>query len=498
MSRIAAVIFDLDGTLINSEPLYEVVDQEFLISKGVRPVEIDWSSVIGMGGRPFLTKIKSQFDLPEDLDSLVAEKDELYLSRANEVEVFAPVVELVRYLYVHGYSLAIATSSRRAVLDRMLSQTGLDLYFSVSVSADDVEHHKPDPEPFLVSAKALSVDPSECVVLEDSRYGVAAARAAGMSTVALPGPSQDREAFESADLIVDGGSARLDPELIIERFGLFPVDDALSLTAEMRTRIQSVVYGHAARNPRPMPWRETHDPYAILVSEFMLQQTQVSRVISKYQEFLERFPSPEMLADSSVGAVLSLWQGLGYNRRGKFLWQAACEIVNQFDGAVPDSIKALESLPGVGNYTASAVMAFAFSRPVVVVETNIRRAMIHLLFPNRQQVEETSVVAAVEAVMDRANPREWYYALMDYGAYLGRVVPNRNRRSAAYSRQSRFEGSLRQVRGRIIRALAGKGPLTVRELESVTGPTDNRFERAIDALLREELIVRDGDLLKLP
>jgi A/G-specific adenine glycosylase len=246
-----------------------------------------------------------------------------------------------------------------------------------------------------------------------------------------------------------------------------------------------------------MPWRETSDPYRILVSEFMLQQTQVSRVVAKYAAFVNRFPDVRALAAASLQEVLTLWQGLGYNRRGKNLREAARTVVERFDGHLPDDAELLKTLPGVGKYTASAVAAFAFERPIVVLETNIRRVFLHHFFPRCESVHDRLIEPLVEATMPRGSVREWYYALMDYGARLGRILPNANRRSAHYTRQSAFHGSVREVRGRVIRALTREGTLTLGALERAVGPADSRLEQALESLEREGLIVLEGRRARL-
>jgi len=153
----------------------------------------------------------------------------------------------------------------------------------------------------------------------------------------------------------------------------------------------------------------------------------------------------------------------------------------------------LRSLPGVGPYTASAVAAFAFHKPVCVIETNIRRLFLHYFFAGEQSVPENKVAAAVARAIDLKDPRRWYYALMDYGSHLGRLFPNANRRSAAYTRQSRFEGSVRQVRGQVLRTLTQIGPVSRQELEAAIGPIDHRFERALEGLRRDGIVsIREG------
>lgn len=190
----------------------------------------------------------------------------------------------------------------------------------------------------------------------------------------------------------------------------------------------------------------------------MLQQTQIPRVIERYGRFLGAFPDPVTLAAAPLAKALGLWQGLGYNRRCLHLHAAAGEIVRRFGGKVPRAVDDLESLPGVGPYTARAVAAFAFGVPAAFIETNIRRAYLHWFFPGRTGVHDREVFPLVERTMDRRRPAEWFNALMDYGAWLAGQVANPNRRSAHHVSQARFEGSRRQLRGRALALLVdGRG-----------------------------------------
>ncbi len=185
----------------------------------------------------------------------------------------------------------------------------------------------------------------------------------------------------------------------------------------------------------------------------MLQQTQISRVVDHYEAFLGAFPDPASLARATLARALGLWQGLGYNRRCLALHRAAAAIVERHAGRVPRSVGELESLPGVGPYTARAVAAFAFGQPVAFIETNIRRTFIHWFFPGRSTVRDREILPLVERTMDRRHPGEWFNALMDYGSWLAGQVANPNRRSAHHVRQARFEGSRRQLRGRVLALL---------------------------------------------
>jgi len=223
------------------------------------------------------------------------------------------------------------------------------------------------------------------------------------------------------------------------------------------------VYEHYRAHRRDFPWRRTHDPYRILVSEIMLQQTRAGHVVAFYIRFIKRFPTVASLARARSGDVIKVWQGLGYNRRALNLHRAAQRIVTAHGGKVPADITELYSFPGVGKYTAAAVLAFAFNEPVVFVETNIRTVYLHSFLKNKKKVSDKMILPLVEQTVDRKNPREWYQALMDYGAMLKNKVGNENVRSRHYAKQSRFEGSLRQVRGKLL-FLAATSTITPRGL----------------------------------
>ncbi len=257
--------------------------------------------------------------------------------------------------------------------------------------------------------------------------------------------------------------------------------------------LRGIVYGHYRRHRRELPWRETRDPYAVLVSEVMLQQTQVERVTGKYREFMAAFPDFAALASAPLQQVLACWQGLGYNRRAVSLKRCAEAVMERWGGELPASAEVLQTLPGVGPYTARAVAAFAFDLPTVFIETNIRAVFIHLLFPDAEKVHDRELLPLVEASLDREHPREWYSALMDYGAFLKREHPNPSRRSAHHVRQSPFRGSNREVRGRLLKAVLHSPGLTVAELADRLGTDFERVERNLRQLCDEGLLaVRKG------
>ena len=252
------------------------------------------------------------------------------------------------------------------------------------------------------------------------------------------------------------------------------------------------VYDHYRKHYRPMPWRDTRDPYRILVSEIMLQQTQVSRVLEKYKEFIRRFPTMRRLGRAPLADVLAAWQGLGYNRRALALKRLAAEVVARYGGKLPDCREALESLPGIGEATAGAIMAYAFNAPAVYIETNIRTVYIHHFFKDRVNVRDEALIPYIEKTLDRKDPREWYYALMDYGVYLKSVLPDPARRSSRYRKQPRFKGSDRQVRGKIMKLLTDKRCMTKAALYRALGEDNERFGRITAALVREGLVRQSG------
>ncbi|MFA7308539.1 MAG: A/G-specific adenine glycosylase [Patescibacteria group bacterium] len=255
-------------------------------------------------------------------------------------------------------------------------------------------------------------------------------------------------------------------------------------------KFQETIWDFYAKEKRSMPWRNTSDGYAILVSEIMLQQTQVERVRVKYEEFLRAFSTFEALATAPLSAVLLVWQGLGYNRRAKFLKQCAEIVMTNHNGTLPRTPQELIMLPGIGKGTVGSLLAFVYNRPVAFIETNIRRIFIHHFFPNHEQVSDADILPLVEATLDPHNPREWYYALMDYGTYLVRQVPNPNRKSKHHIRQSRFEGSTRQVRGAIMRELT-KNPegLSITQLDMILPCTREQITHALTSLIKDGLLV---------
>lgn len=215
---------------------------------------------------------------------------------------------------------------------------------------------------------------------------------------------------------------------------------------------------------RDLPWRNIDDPYAVLVSEVMLQQTQVARVEKHWTRFLSLFPTIDALAAAGTADVLAQWQGLGYNRRALALKRAAEACSAEREGQLPATAEELETLPGIGPATAAGVMAFAYNRPSVYIETNVRTVFLHELFPNRDKVCDRELAPLVASTCPEDDARAWYYALLDYGAHLKTLVANPSRRSAHYVRQSAFEGSRRQKRAELVRIVLAEPGIDTDEL----------------------------------
>lgn len=270
----------------------------------------------------------------------------------------------------------------------------------------------------------------------------------------------------------------------------------MSFTPSKIKAFQEVVFDHYRRHGRhELPWRETTDPYKILVSEVMLQQTQVERVIPYYEDWLKKFPTVEKLAKAPLGEVLRAWQGLGYNRRAKMLREAAKVVKEKHKGVFPED---LESLPGIGPYTAGAVRAFAFNKNEVFIETNIRTVITHHFFRGKQKVDDKDILAVLEKALPKGKSREWYSALMDYGSSLKRSGVRLNARGKSYRKQEAFAGSRREARGAILKTLA-KGSRPATFLTEILGPKRREQMRSqISSLTKEGLIELKKGKFTLP
>ena len=271
--------------------------------------------------------------------------------------------------------------------------------------------------------------------------------------------------------------------------------DAMRLSQGIRVEIKTfrkIVWEYYATHPRVMPWREKITPYRVFVSEVMLQQTQVARVREKFPAFIRAFPSFKALAKAPLQSVLAAWQGMGYNRRALYLKTTAETVVREYAGHLPKTTEDIERLSGIGSATARSIAAFAWNSPEVFIETNIRAVFLHHFFPNAFGISDKQLMPFVERAQDKENPREWQYALMDYGTMLKKEYKNPSRASAHHVKQSKFKGSMRETRGKIVKLLAGYGPLTDVALarRSVEPPT--KVRAALYGLVRDGLVRQKG------
>ncbi|OPL13610.1 MAG: hypothetical protein AVO38_02665 [delta proteobacterium ML8_D] len=262
------------------------------------------------------------------------------------------------------------------------------------------------------------------------------------------------------------------------------------LTPARIKAFRRTVYDYYEKYGRNLPWRATKDPYKILVSEIMLQQTQVQRVIEKYNAFIKHFPTIRRLSQASLRDVMAQWQGLGYNRRALSLHRLAGSVMDHYQGRIPDDPKQLIVLPGIGRATAHAICTFAFNKPVVFVETNIRTVFIHHFFAHTSKVEDRAIIPFVHDTLDAQNPRQWYSALMDYGADLKKRFPNIGQRSSAYIRQPPFHGSDREIRGMVMRMALQPEGCCEEVLVQTNGISPSRLRVVVERLLEENLVRR--------
>ena len=262
---------------------------------------------------------------------------------------------------------------------------------------------------------------------------------------------------------------------------------------------------------RAYPWRATRDPYRILVSEVMLQQTQASRVVSVYRDFIRSFPSVRALAHASRRDVVSAWGGLGYNRRAIALANAARRVVEEHGGRIPTDPTAMCSLPGVGPYTSAAVASIAFGEPVAAIDTNVRR-IVSRVFDGTDDATPARVRELADAWLDLSDPGGWNQALMDLGREVCRPRPRcgvcplgPSCRSVALGvepspprpRPEPFEGSMRQVRGAVVRALRDRPSATIAALAEITGLDAERVAEAVRRMTDEGLLESRRDRARL-
>ena len=247
------------------------------------------------------------------------------------------------------------------------------------------------------------------------------------------------------------------------------------------------------KHKRDFPWRKTRNPYRILISEIMLQQTQAERVVSRYKQFLNEFPDFSSLAQAPLSKVLRVWKGLGYNRRALYLKKTAKIVLERYGGKMPRKKESLLLLPGIGEATAGDILAFTWNIPTVVIETYIRSVFIHFFFPHKRLVSDKEIAVLVEKTLPKKHPREWYYALMDYGAYL-KEKGNPSRKSAHYKKQLPFKGSNRQLRSALLQYILENTPVNTKKIFSVfSSHHKEQVERNIEVMAKESLIrIKNG------
>lgn len=250
------------------------------------------------------------------------------------------------------------------------------------------------------------------------------------------------------------------------------------LSLRAKQSFQTEIWNYYSKNRRSFPWREEIFDYGIFVSEVMLQQTQARRVVDFYLRFLAKYPNFNALAKADTRELLSLWKGLGYNRRALNLRAAAQEIVSKHRGALPSTVEEMDHLPGIGQATASSVLVFAKNIPIPFIETNIRRVFIHFFFTTAGEgtVDDAEILKLVSETLEEKDARDWFYALMDYGAMLKTEFGNANKKSRMYGKQSKFEGSRRQVRGWILDEVI-KAPKAGLKLDNLLERGKDKFSR---------------------
>ena len=235
-----------------------------------------------------------------------------------------------------------------------------------------------------------------------------------------------------------------------------------------------------------LPWRKNQTPYRVAVSEFMLQQTQASRVAPFFKNWMKQFSSWKILAQASQSEVLRVWKGLGYNSRALRLQKLAQIVVDDYKGRLPKEYEELMKLPGIGPYTAGAIRAFAHNLWTPIIETNIRRIFIHHFFIDRFDVTDSEILEVINDMGEVENHGEWYEALMDYGVALPKLVNhNPNIKSKHYTKQSKFEGSDRQIRGKILGVLLEHKKISQKKLCTVLGEENQRYRKILKALKKE-------------
>lgn len=258
-------------------------------------------------------------------------------------------------------------------------------------------------------------------------------------------------------------------------------------------KFQKHVYDFYKKYGRVLPWRVNSktkiSSYKIFVSEFMLQQTQVERVIPKYNEFINKVSSYEELSKITNKEILTLWSGLGYNRRALYLKESAEIISKKYKGLLPDNPNILKDFPGIGSYMMNVLPVFIYNKPHVLIETNIRSVFIDYFFKNHTTISDKDILPIIKETLDYKNPRDWYYALMDYGSYIKKQKGNPNTKSKHHYKQKPFKDSNRFVRGQIIKLLLKESSLSKKKLYLLFPNYDKEVLIFIcNQLAREKLI----------
>lgn len=269
------------------------------------------------------------------------------------------------------------------------------------------------------------------------------------------------------------------------------------LTSSVIELFRKLIYAYFKNNRRDFPFRNEITPYNVLVSEIMLQQTQTGRVAERFLEFKKEFPDFLSLSNAPNKKLLMAWQGMGYNRRVLALKQIAKEVITDYNGQLPDTVDILKTFPQIGHNTASSIAAFAYNKPSIFIETNIRRVYIYFFFPKKKNINDKDILPIVESTVDNDNPREWYYALMDYGVMLKKTHPELNKRSSHYRKQSPFKGSNREIRGKILKILTSESEILESTLLKKLQLKIEKMRPILQQLEQEGFLKRNGNKISI-
>lgn len=292
------------------------------------------------------------------------------------------------------------------------------------------------------------------------------------------------------------------------------------MTSDQIALFQQAVLALYQKTGRILPWRQAQDPYRVMVSEMMLQQTQVPRVIEKYSQWLKLFPTAQSLAVATPAEVIHAWAGLGYNRRALFLQRAAQAVSAQH--SFPSEYQELIKLPGVGPYTAAAICSFAYNQDIALVDTNVKRIYQLLVFGDDIEPTEKQLLAIAQQYLPEGRSRDWHNALMDVGTVISKersafaqqqklkqlfpvlnqfALPLVKDQPLTRAKQSPFKQSRRYWRGRVVDLLRTHSQLTISEVKKILNPpieTKYSLEEVVDSLVRDTLVVKENDIIRLP